>query len=181
MVETETPNLEQDTGVRKPLMWLTFAVAGVVFVLDQITKLLAVAKLEPGQPVEVIGRLLQFNLVRNSGAAFSLGSGMTVIFTLVAVGVVFVVVRYSRKIRSVWWAIALGGLLGGAIGNVVDRMLRSPGPFRGHVIDFLELPHWPVFNVADMCISGSAVLMVILVLRGISLDGTRQTKKASSD
>ncbi len=156
---------------RKGLMWLTLAVAAGVVILDQLTKWMAVKWLNPFEPVELIGPWLRLTLTRNPGAAFSLGAGYTVIFSLLALGVIAVIIRSSRKIGSVGWAVALGGILGGATGNLIDRIFRSPAVFRGHVVDFIQWPHFPVFNVADMSITCSAVLMVILVLRGVQLSG----------
>ena len=107
--------------------------------------------------------------MRNPGAAFGFAQGLTIAFTVVAVGVVVVILRLSRRLRSTPWAIALGLVLGGAVGNLVDRLFRAPGPGRGHVVDFLELPHWPVFNLADSAIVTAAVLMVLLSARGSEL------------
>ncbi len=148
-------------------------VAALVWVLDQVTKLLAVRALRAHEQVEVVGEVLSLRLVRNPGAAFGLAGGMTVVFSLVAVAVAVAVVRVARNVRSTGWALALGLLLGGAVGNLTDRLFRSPGPLRGHVVDFLELPHWPVFNVADMAIVAASALMVLLSARGIGLDGSR--------
>ena len=154
-------------------MWVTLGVAAIVLVIDQVTKSLVVAKLTDQPPISVLGDLLKLDLVRNPGAAFSLGTGYTFLFTGIALAVVVVIIRTSRKLGSIWWAIALGGMLGGALGNLTDRMFREPGGLQGHVVDFIELPHYPVFNCADMAIVGSAILMVILAVRGIDLDGTR--------
>jgi signal peptidase II len=98
---------------------------------------------------------------------------MTIVVTLLAVGVIIFIVRTSRRLHSAAWAVTLGLLLGGAAGNLSDRLLRSPGVFRGEVVDWLQLPHWPVFNVADSCIVCGGVLAVLLAIRGIRLDGTR--------
>jgi signal peptidase II len=153
------------------LLPITLSVAGVVLLLDQLTKWLAVTYLE-GQPsVEVIGPLVKFTFVRNPGAAFSLGGGYTVIFSLLAVVVAVVIIRTARSLGSKAWAIALGGLLGGALGNLLDRIFREPGFMRGHVVDFIQLPYWAIFNVADMAVVFSAVLIVILTLRGVPLRG----------
>jgi signal peptidase II len=153
---------------------LLFTIAGAVFVTDVITKIIVVATLKPGHQVAVIGTLLTLDLVRNSGAAFSFGPGMTILFTLIAVSVIIFIVRTSRRLRSLAWAVTLGLLLGGAAGNLTDRLLRSPGVFRGEVVDWVQLPHWPVFNVADSCIVCGGVLAVLLAVRGVRLDGTRE-------
>jgi signal peptidase II len=156
---------------RFPLIVAVIAVG--VLSVDQATKAWAVGALTGRGPVDVVGSLLRFELVRNPGAAFSFATGMTWVFTLVATAVVVVIVRVSRKLGSVGWSVALGLLLGGALGNLTDRLLRAPGFAVGHVVDFLELPHWPVFNVADMCIDTAAALIALLAVRGIGIDGTR--------
>lgn len=153
------------------------ALAGVaVFVLaaDIVTKALVVAHLRPGQPVHVIGSLLEWNLLRNPGAAFSVGEGDTIVFSLIALAVIVYIVRTAGKLRSLAWAITLGLLLGGACGNLVDRIFRSPGLFRGEVVDFIEVTrYWPVFNVADSAIVCGGILVVLLALLGYHMDGTR--------
>ncbi|MFD7156933.1 signal peptidase II [Kribbella sp. NPDC059898] len=149
----------------------------VVLFLDQLTKALALAHLTPGEPVNVIGSLLKFNLIRNSGAAFSLGAGYTPYISAVQIIVAIGVIYLSRKLGSVGWAIAFGLLFGGAVGNILDRIFREPSPFHGHVVDFLQTPHWAIFNVADMAVTSAAVLLVIQTLRGIKLDGTREQRK----
>ncbi len=146
-------------------------VALVVLVADIVTKLIAVAVLT-GRTVQVIGSFLQLTETRNPGAAFSIGGpSETVLFTAIAVGVVVFILRASGRIRSLPWAVTLGLLLGGAMGNLTDRIFRSPGPFRGFVVDWIELPHWPVFNVADSSIVCGGVLAVILSIRGVRIDG----------
>ena len=158
----------------------TFLVWAVVYALDQLTKVLAVANLEPGVVRPFLGELLQFHLIRNPGAAFSLATGSTWIFTVLSTVVVVVVVRLSRRLRSTAWAVAFGFLLAGATGNLTDRLLREPSFARGHVVDFLQLPHWPIFNVADAGICCAAVLIAVLALRGTGLDGTRETRSATA-
>jgi signal peptidase II len=156
------------------------AVALVGLAADQVTKALAVALLTPGEPVPVVGELLQLVLLRNPGAAFSFATGATWIFTIIAAVVVVAVLRVSRKLGSRAWALALGLLLAGATGNLVDRLVRAPGFARGHVVDFLALPNWPVFNVADSMICCAAVLIVVLALRGVEVDGRRATSSRRS-
>lgn len=156
---------------RVSLIRVTVGVAVAVLLLDQLSKFLAVEYLEGRTPVELLGPILRLNFVRNPGAAFSLGAGFTIVFSLIALGVVFVIVRTARTLGSTGWAVALGLLLGGAIGNLIDRLFRDPGLLRGHVVDFLQLPHWPVFNVADSAIVVGAVLMMLLTLRGVSMKG----------
>lgn len=149
---------------------LLLAVAGVVLVADVVTKVLAVELLTPGQPVSIIGDTVTWTLVRNSGAAFSMATGYTWVLTLIATGVVIGIIWMGRRLVSPWWAIGLGLILGGAMGNLVDRFFRSPGPLRGHVVDFLSIGWWPVFNVADPSVVGGAILLVALSLFGFDFD-----------
>ena len=154
-------------------MLLLVVTAVAVYALDQVTKALAVAHLDPARPVEVLGPLLRLQLVYNPGAAFGIATSMTWVFTVIATVVVVAVVRYARRLSSLGWGVALGLVLAGAAGNLTDRLAREPGFARGHVVDFLELPHWPVFNVADSAICTAAVLVAVLALRGIDVDGRR--------
>jgi signal peptidase II len=149
-------------------------VAVVVYVLDQISKALVVANLQESQPLPVLGDLLTFQFVRNSGAAFSLASGSTWIFTIVASAVTVFIVMFARRIRSTGWAVLFGMLLGGTLGNLTDRYFREPGFPNGHVIDFLQIPLLPaIFNIADVAIVSSMAVFLILTLRGVGLDGRR--------
>ena len=136
-----------------------------------MTKLLAVAHLDPDRPVKVVGDLLRLDLVRNPGAAFSTGTSYTVVLSVIAVIAATVVVRFGRRLGDPTWAVALGLLLAGVCGNLTDRVFREPGVLRGHVVDFLELPHWPVFNVADMLIDAAVVLILLQTWRGIGITG----------
>jgi signal peptidase II len=122
----------------------------------------------------LLGGFLTITLTRNPGAAFGLGTGLTVVLAVVATGVIAVILRTSRRLYSVPWAVVLGLLLGGASGNLVDRLFRSPGWFRGHVVDWIELPHWPVFNLADSAIVVGGLIAVVLASRGLQVDGTVQ-------
>ncbi|WP_299562571.1 signal peptidase II [uncultured Mycolicibacterium sp.] len=159
---------------------LLLTVAGVVLALDIITKVLAVKFLTPGQPVPIIGDTVTWTLVRNSGAAFSMATGYTWVLTLVATAVVLGIVWMGRRLVSPWWAIGLGMILGGATGNLVDRFFRSPGPLRGHVVDFLSIGWWPVFNVADPAVVGGAILLVVLSLLGFDYDTIGRRKPAGT-
>ena len=159
---------------------LLLAVAAVVLVLDVVTKVLAVGLLTPGRPVSIIGDTVTWTLVRNSGAAFSMATGYTAVLTLIATGVVIGIVWMGRRLVSPWWAIGLGLILGGATGNLVDRFFRSPGPLRGHVVDFLSIGWWPVFNVADPAVVGGAILLVGLSLFGFDFD-TVGRRRAGGD
>jgi signal peptidase II len=153
---------------------LVAGIAAAVLVTDVVTKLVAVAKLAHRDRVTVVPHVLWLTFTRNAGAAFSVGTGATVLFTVVAVSVVIVIVRTARSLVSAGWAVALALMLGGALGNLSDRLFRSPGPLRGHVVDWIELPHWPVFNIADSAIVVGGLLAVLLALRGIEMDGTRK-------
>ena len=156
-----------------PVRWVEFAaVAVLLLVIDQLTKLWAVAKLVPGQPQDLVGSLLRLNLIRNPGAAFSTCTEYTWFFTTLSIVATLGVLWFARRVRHRGWAIALGILVAGISGNLFDRMLRAPGFYSGHVVDFLQLPNWPIFNVADMCINVAAVLIVILSFKGIGLDGS---------
>ena len=147
--------------------------AAFVLAADVISKAIVVARMADHPPIRLLGGLLTITLTRNGGAAFSIGTSMTIVFTAIAVGVIVYILRTARNLRSIGWAITLGLLLGGATGNLLDRIFRAPGPFQGHVVDWIELPHWPVFNLADSSIVCAGVLVVLLALRGIRLDGTR--------
>jgi signal peptidase II len=153
-------------------------IAVVVLVADILTKVIGVAQLEGREPIRILGGLVYLQLLRNPGAAFSLATGYTWVLSQVAVAVVVVILRVARRLRSTGWAIALGLILGGALGNLVDRVFRAPGPLQGHVVDTVSLfaPDgrvWPVFNMADACIVSGGTLLVLLALLGHELDGTR--------
>jgi signal peptidase II len=159
------------------------ALIGVlVLAADIVTKVVAVAQLEDKEPVAILGGLVYLQIVRNSGAAFSLATGYTWVLTLVAAGVVVVIIRVARRLRSTGWAVALGLVLGGALGNLTDRLFRAPGPLRGHVVDMVSVfgpdGRWfPVFNLADSAIVCGGALLVLLALLGRELDGTRSAEK----
>ena len=160
------------------LTGLLAAVAAAVLALDALTKYLVVAHLEHREPVRLLGGALLLAVSRNSGAAFSFAQGATVLFTAVAVVVIVVIVRTARRLGSAGWAASLGLLLGGAVGNLVDRVFRAPGPGRGAVVDWIDFRVWPVFNVADSAIVVGGLLAVLLSMRGIELDGTRTVDRA---
>jgi len=163
---------------------LLAGIAALVLVADVLTKVLAVARLEGTGPVELLGGAVYLVLVRNPGAAFSLATGYTWVLSLVAVAVVVVIVRIARRLRSTGWAVALGLVLGGALGNLSDRIFRAPGPLQGHVVDVVSLfapdgSVWPVFNLADSSIVSGGVLLVLLALTGRELDGTRAVRETA--
>lgn len=148
------------------------ALAVTVLAADIVSKSIVVATLSGRRPVRLIGGFLQLTETRNPGAAFSIGGpSTTILFTAIAVGVIVFILRTSRRIRSTAWAITLGLLLGGATGNLTDRMLRWPGPFRGYVVDWIQVPHFPVFNLADSSIVCGGILAVFLAMRNVRIDG----------
>ena len=148
----------------------------------RVPLLVGIAALEGHEPVELLGGAVYLVLVRNPGAAFSLATGYTWVLSLVAVAVVVVIARIARRLRSTGWAVALGLVLGGALGNLADRIFRAPGPLQGHVVDVVSLfapdgSVWPVFNLADSSIVTGGVLLVLLALTGRELDGTRVVRQ----
>jgi signal peptidase II len=165
--------LSAPTPARPRRVGLLLGVAAFVIAADVISKAIVVARMAGHPPIRLLGGLLTITLIRNGGAAFSIGTSMTIVFTAIAVGVIVYILRTARNLRSISWAITLGLLLGGATGNLLDRIFRAPGAFQGRVVDWIELPHWPVFNLADSSIVCAGVLVVLLALFGIRLDGTR--------
>nr|WP_275041845.1 signal peptidase II [Nocardiopsis potens] len=153
---------------------MVLAVAAVSLALDFATKELVLARFQPGERLPVVGELLQITLIFNPGAAFSIGTGMTWVFSLITIGVAGYIIGMSRKLRSLPWGVSLGLILGGALGNLVDRLFRPPAPLHGHVVDWIQLPHWPVFNLADSSLVVGSALAVLLAFRGINIDGTRE-------
>lgn len=144
-------------------IWLT---AWTIWLFDYATKTWALSNFS-SDPQPVIGTLLQFTLLKNSGAAFSVASGFTLIFSLLAVAVIATIVRYAARITSRGWLTCAGLLLGGVLGNLTDRIFREPGFFLGHVIDWIQIPNWPVFNIADIAISTAALLAFIQTMRNV--------------
>jgi signal peptidase II len=168
------------TGVSIKALALLAVVAVFVYFLDRISKFLVTENLTLGEPVDVLGQLLQFRYVENPGAAFSLGSGTTWIFAIIATAVAVVIVIFARRIRSIGWAVLFGMLLGGNLGNLTDRLTRPPGFGVGHVVDFIQVYAFPaIFNLADVAIVSSMGLFIILTLRGTRLDGRRPAKTPS--
>lgn len=159
---------------RHRLLFVVVALAA--YAVDLGTKLLAVAHLTPHEKVDVVGGLLRFELVRNPGAAFSTGTSYTLVLSAIAVLAAGVVIRFGRRLGDPTWAVGLGLLLAGVCGNLTDRVFRAPGFLRGHVVDFLELPHWPVFNAADMLIDAGVALIIIQTWRGIGITGHRHQR-----
>jgi signal peptidase II len=158
------------------LLVAVVAVAGLT--VDIVTKIIAVTHLEPLIPIRLLGGLLTLRLIRNPGAAFSQGQRFTYVFAIAAIVVLaFVIIKLVPRIGHPAWAVAIGLLCAGVAGNLTDRLFRPPGVLRGHVIDFLELPYWPVFNVADMCITSAAILIIFLsIVKGIAITGERHVR-----
>ena len=145
---------------------LLLAVAAFVIAADVISKAIVVATMPGHANIRLLGGALTITLTRNGGAAFSIGGSMTIVFTVIALGVVIYILRTARNLRSIGWAITLGLLLGGATGNLLDRVFRAPGLFQGHVVDWIELPDWPVFNLADCCLVCGAGLLLLQAFYG---------------
>lgn len=174
VTDDETAAARLKPGVSVRALLVVAAVAVALYAADQLSKAWVVATLEPGVRTPVLGEILQFFFVRNSGAAFSLASGSTWIFSIIAAAVALFILWFARRIRSIGWAVLFGLLLGGTTGNLTDRLFREPGFGVGHVVDFISIYGFPaIFNVADMAIVASMGLFILLTLRGIGLDGTR--------
>ena len=171
---------------RRPRTRLLLCLAAAVLLADLISKLVVVATIGPGEDIRLLGGLLYLTQLRNVGAAFSFAEGATILFSLIAATVAVVIVRSARRMFSTGWAVALGLVLGGALGNLIDRIFRDPGFLRGGVVDFLSVfgpdgSVWPVFNVADSAIVCGGILGVLLALRGIEFDGSRAKDQVRTD
>ncbi|KAB7741064.1 signal peptidase II [Nostocoides sp. F2B08] len=167
------------TARRVPrLAWISLLVALAVVVLDQLTKVWALRALTPGESVPVIGDLIRLTIIRNPGAAFSIGNQATWLLTLVAVVVLAVVLGSLRRLGHLGWALCLGLLLGGAVGNLLDRLIREPGIGRGHVVDFIDYGGLFIGNVADIAIVAAALSIAVLAWKGIGLDGSREARES---
>jgi signal peptidase II len=161
---------------------LLAVVAALVLTADLVSKVAVVATLSERSPVRLLGGLLYLVQARNAGAAFSFAQGATVLFSAIAALVIVIILRSASQLRSLPWAISLGLILGGAAGNLVDRLFRSPGPLRGRVVDWISLLDpggrvWPVFNLADSCIVVGGVLAVLLAFAGFEMTGTRAHRR----
>ena len=174
------------TGFTRAAVATLGVTAVLAVLLDQVVKHLSTEHLTEGEPVRVLGGLIYLSLLRNGGAAFSLGSDYTWVFPMITLAVIVWIAWMTRKLRSVPWAISLGLVLGGALGNLIDRLFRAPGPFEGHVIDMISLfaPYgqgFAVFNIADSCLSAGVVLAVLLELTGRQRDGSRAHRPAKEN
>lgn len=170
------------------LMSLFAGFAVFAYVFDQLTKLWVTSTMVEGERIPVLPPLLHWYYIRNSGAAFSIGENVTWVFTIIMSVVSIAILFQLRRLGSAWWALALGLLLGGALGNLTDRVLREPSFAMGHVVDFIQLPNFAIFNIADSAVVSAVAIICILTLKGIGLDGSRhthtktktKTKKSSS-
>ena len=144
-----------------------YLLGAIVWAIDLSTKLWAISNLSQREPLKVIGSFLQLTFVRNSGAAFSLGQGFTIVFSFFAIAVLCLIIYFAPRITSKGWSWVLGLTIGGVLGNLTDRILREPGILRGHVIDWIQLPRWPVFNIADSAIVIAACIAIVLSIRNI--------------
>jgi signal peptidase II len=166
-----------------PYRWLCLGIGVVGFLLDLVVKNVVIANLDPQHPIPLLGGLVTLQLTRNPGAAFSMGENFTVLLTIIAIAaLIAVLVFIVPRLRHVGWAVTIGCLLAGIAGNLTDRLFRDPGPFHGHVVDFIQLPNFAIFNVADMFITAAAVIGIWLsMITQVSFEGTRlkETVKAS--
>jgi signal peptidase II len=164
------------------MRWLFLAVMLLGLTADLVTKTIMVARLDPEEPVRLLGGLVTLRLIRNAGAAFSQGERFTYVFGVTAILVLsFVIIRLVPRLGHVGWAVALGLLCAGVAGNLVDRLFRRPGVLQGHVVDFVQLPYFAIFNVADMCITASAGLIIYLsVIKGVGLGGEQPDRRPSA-
>lgn len=186
-MSTEPSTSESAVALPPRRIAILLGVAVLVIALDQVSKYLVVAHLEGHPPVTVIKGLLYFDVIRNSGAAFSMATGLTWVFSVVAIGVAVAIAWLSPRLRSVGWAIGLGLVLAGALGNLIDRLFRAPAPLQGHVVDFISLFNaegrgFAIFNLADSAITVGGVLIVLLALLGKDYDGgvARRAKAAEA-
>lgn len=183
--ESAPEDAPEPTPAPTPTNWRLIGRLAVLAVLvtavDQLTKWWAENELSGREPIQIVGDLLQLRLLYNSGAAFSIATGMTWLLTLIVIVVIVVVIRASAKLGSKGWAIAFGLLLGGAFGNLIDRLFRDPGFLEGHVVDFIDYGGLFVGNIADIAITFAAVLIAVLTWRGITIDGARHRPAPSTD
>ena len=149
--------------------WRTLlSVAWFIWILDLATKAWAVEQLAHREPIKILGSFFQLTLVRNPGAAFSFATNATLLLSLFGIIVLFSITYFAPRITSKGWSIVLGLVMGGILGNLMDRIFREPGFLRGHVIDWMQLPHWPIFNIADSAIVVAAALSMVLTVKNIS-------------
>ena len=170
-----------DVGAGRRRVWVLWMVAGVAYAIDLGSKVAVVAALEARAPVPLIGTWMELRVQRNPGAAFGLGHASTIVFTLIAAVVAVAIVRVSRRLTSTPWAITLGLLLGGAIGNLTDRLFRSPGGMQGAVVDFIAVRDFSVMNLADWAITCGSALALLLSFRGQQLGPASSSSDGAGD
>jgi len=175
------PSADSPRLPRTRTLALFAGIAALGYVVDVVSKVLAVSELSGRAPRPVIGDFLTLYLARNPGAAFSTGTSYTLVLSCLAIVAAGVVLWVARRLGSTGWAIGLGFLLAGILGNLTDRLFRSPGVLRGHVVDFLRLPNWPIFNVADICINIAAGVIILQALRGMPVSGVRPRAAGPAD
>jgi signal peptidase II len=165
---------------RPAMLWLFAGFAAFAYAFDQLTKLWVTSTMTEGERIPVLPPLLHWYFIRNSGAAFSIGENVTWIFTIIMAAVSVAILFQLRRLGSAWWALSLGLLLGGALGNLTDRLFREPSFAMGHVVDFIQLPNFAIFNIADSAVVSCVVIICLLTLRGIGMDGKRHVAAAKS-
>ncbi len=168
------------TPFRRSLWLLWLGVAAFAYACDQLSKWWVDSTMAVGEKIPVIPGLLQWYHILNSGAAFSIGENFTWVFTIVMAIVSVAIVVLSQRIRSAWWAVGLGLVFGGALGNLTDRLFRPPSFGMGHVVDFISFPHFAIFNMADMAVVGGVIVICLLTLLGVGLDGRKTSDTAQS-
>ena len=166
---------------RTSLVQRLFAIALIIWAIDFLTKNWALENLSFSSSRPIIGSFLQLTLLRNPGAAFSMATGFTIVFTSISIAVVLFIARYAHRIVAPWWAYVAGLVLGGVLGNLTDRIFREPGFLYGHVIDWIELPNWPIFNVADSSIFIAAGIAILLTIKNISPTSPLQNKSGNHE
>ena len=154
-------------GHQRRLTTVLLGLALVVLVIDQGTKVWALNSLTPGEKVDLIGSFISLNLIRNPGAAFGMGAGATIVFSIFAIVATLACLFYALpRITRPWHGVVLGMLMAGITGNLVDRIFQPPAALHGHVVDMFQLPNFAIFNVADMCITFAAAIIIINSFRG---------------
>jgi signal peptidase II len=173
LTESDQHTEQPESRPRRRHLLLFGGIAVLGYAVDLLTKLLAVAHLRPGDSVPLVGDLFTLYIARNPGAAFSTGTSYTFVLSCIAIVAAVAVLWVSRRLGSAGWAVGLGFLLAGILGNLTDRVFRAPSVLQGHVVDFLRLPNFPVFNIADVCINIAAGVIIVQALRGMNVNGTR--------
>jgi signal peptidase II len=173
------------TGTARAALTVLGAVAVFAVAMDQWTKQLVLQSLPGRGPVRILGGLIYLDLTRNPGAAFSFGTNITFIFPVIAIVISVAILYFARGLRSWPWAVAMGLVLGGAVGNLGDRLFRAPGPFRGHVVDFISAfapggEKFAIFNLADSALTVGVILAIALELFGFRRDGMRAVRSGGS-